>query len=173
MSVVHRLPRLWLPSAVLLLSFFLLTCATQPAPDTGASASGSAPAPSRSQIAPAAGPCGNGQGDAHRDRPIVCVDDSADALTVNPDPVWVHDVMSTDRRTRPVIHWWTRTGGSLRIEFKDAGCVRDMNCNGNHCRANVSGRPEVGAAEKRCKYDVIVDGHPTLDPDTIIVGCCG
>lgn len=171
MSVVHRLPRLWLPSALLLLSFFLLTCATQPAPDAGASASGTGPAPS--QIAAETGPCGNGQGDENRDRPIVCVDDSADALTVNPDPVRVHEVMSTDRRTRPVIQWWTRSGGNLRVEFKDAGCVRNINCNGNHCRANVEGRLEAGATEKRCKYDVIVDGHPTLDPDTIIVGCCG
>ena len=170
MSAVHRLSRFWLPSVLLLASTFLLTCATRPPDDTG----GGTPSPSPSRVAPTGGPCAGGVGDTNRDRPIVCVDDSANELTVNPDQVWVHDVMSSDRRTRPVIQWWTRSGGNLRIAFKDPGCVGDITCDGRgHCRANVVGRPEAGATEKRCKYDVMVDGHPTLDPDVIIVDCCG
>lgn len=179
MSEVHRFSRLWLTLALLLVSSLILTCKT---PDPGAPG-GTAPAPAPAPIAPSrsgpsvapeTGPCNSqGKGDENRDRPIVCVDDSAGALSVHPDPVRAHEVMSTDRKTPPVIQWFTRSGrGDLKVEFKDAGCVTDIDCNKNgHCKAKVI--PLGGAGEKRCKYDVLLEGHPTLDPDTIIVGCCG
>lgn len=113
-----------------------------------------------------ANPCAKGTGNADRNAPIVCVDDSGSTLSVHPDPVTVH------RRSggAPVmIHWWTRSGGGvLGIEIQ-AGCVTEVNCNGPHCSARTLPGDTGGA---RCKYDVWTDTKPRLDPEVIIVDCC-
>lgn len=119
----------------------------------------------------APGPCAAGPGVGHPDRPIVCVDDSSPGLSVYPDPVVVHEVMSTDKSTPPVINWFTKSGaGDLHVRFKDERCVRNIRCNGGHCMATVT--QITSGEETRCKYDVLLTGHPTLDPEAVIVRCC-
>lgn len=113
-------------------------------------------------------PCGTGAGNADRNAPIVCVDDTGATLSVNPDPVTVHDVGQADRQ--PVmIHWWTRSGGGeLGIEVRP-GCVTKVTCRGAHCTARTLPAEASGA---RCKYDVWTAKHPRLDPEIIIDDCC-
>lgn len=124
-------------------------------------------APSPGGGALAANPCKTGAGKADRNAPIVCVDDSGATLSVNPDPVEVHDEAAG--RAPVVIHWWTRSGGGeLGIEVQP-GCVTDVNCRGAHCMARTLPKDDGGA---RCKYDVWTATHPRLDPEVIIVDCC-
>ena len=116
------------------------------------------------------GPCGGEQ--AHPDRPIVCVDDSAEVLRVLPDPVVFHDVVSTDKTLSPGILWFTKSGrGNLEIRFRDEGCVRDIACSGGRCKG-AAARLDAVQDERRCKYDVLLTGHPTLDPEAVITRCC-
>jgi hypothetical protein len=115
----------------------------------------------------AANPCKAGAGKADRNAPIVCVDDTADTLSVNPDPISAHSVGEADRQP-VVIHWWTRSGGNaLNLEIQP-GCVTDVKCNGAHCMA----RTLPVTARTQCKYDVWTDKHPKLDPDIVIDPCC-
>jgi len=114
--------------------------------------------------------CGDGAGSANRQAPIVCVDDSARTLSVSPDPVTLHDVSSSDRRTPVVLHWYTRSGGGdLQVEV-EPGCLSEVRCDGNgHCMA----RSQPGSTS-RCKYDVWINGgnHDRLDPTIVITPCC-
>ena len=111
------------------------------------------------------------RGSADPQMPIVCVNDAMRALTVSPDPVRVHDVLESDRKSPVVMHWFTRSGsGDLRIKMREEGCVRDVNCDGRgHCMAR-----SIPGASKQCKYDVLVnDGqHEPLDPTIVITSCC-
>jgi hypothetical protein len=114
-----------------------------------------------------ANPCRTGPGTAERSAPIVCVDDTGATLTVNPDPIEVHDEGAG--RAPVVIHWWTRSGSNdLGIEI-EPGCVTAVNCRGGHCMARTL--PKDGGSA-RCKYDVWTGKHPRLDPEVIIVDCC-
>jgi len=113
-------------------------------------------------------PCSAGAGKDDRNAPIVCVDDTGEALSVNPDPIRVHDVGQSNRRP-VVIHWWTRSGSNdLGIKVAD-GCVTNVRCRGGHCMAKTKPTDASGA---QCKYDVWTGKHPRLDPDIIIVDCC-
>lgn len=125
-------------------------------------------APSNGSVSRLGNPCSEGAGKADRNAPIVCVDDTGETLSVNPDPITVHDVGKSDRQP-VVLHWWTRSGGNvLNVEIAD-GCVTDVDCKGGHCKAKTR---ETDASGARCKYDVWTDKHPRLDPDIIIVDCC-
>ena len=120
-----------------------------------------------------ANPCNTGAGKDDRHAPIVCVDDLGGTLSVNPDPINVHDEgrgSGGRGNGEPVIiHWWTRSGtGDLGIQVAD-GCVTDVNCRGAHCMAKTLPKDGSGA---RCKYDVWTAKHPRLDPEIIIVDCC-
>lgn len=143
---------------ILALAGLISTCKT-PGPE---------PAPGTRPIQPR-GPCFGGK--AHPDRPIVCVDDSSEILRVTPDPVVFHDTLSTDKSMSPGILWFTRSGrGDLQIRFHDEGCVRNLNCHGSKC-SGAAARLDV-LESRRCKYDVILTGHPTLDPEAVITRCC-
>lgn len=121
-------------------------------------------------IGPGHGPCGGDK--PHPDRPIVCVDDSAEVLRVLQDPVVFHDVLSTDKTMSPGILWFTKSGrGDLEIRFRHEGCVRDLRCNGGKCTA-AAARLDLTQETKTCKYDVILTGHPVLDPEAVITRCC-
>ena len=126
---------------------------------------------SKTAIAPGGGgannPCGKGAGNPDRNAPIVCVDDTSDALSVQPDPITAHSVGQSDRQ--PVmIHWWARSGGTaLNIEIQP-GCVTEVTCRGAHCSA----RTLPVTVRTRCKYDVWTDKHPRLDPDIVVDPCC-
>ena len=116
----------------------------------------------------APGPCANGVGSSDRQAPIVCVDDTGTTLSVRPDPIVIHD----KRRggAQPVtMQWFTRSGGgNLQIEIEE-GCVTNVKCNGKgHCTAQTR---DIDA-ETRCKYDVLTDTHPRLDPDLVLTPCC-
>lgn len=119
------------------------------------------------------GPCGGGKGTENRNAPIVCVDDGGETLSVNPDPVFAFDVGASGGRP-VVIQWFTTSGGgNLRIDMKSAECVTAMSCNGRgKCTARTIPFKPGETGEKRCKYDVLTDTHPPLDPDTVIVKCC-
>lgn len=150
-------------------SLLILTCA-MPQQDS----SSSMPAldnPTRG--ASGANPCaGGGKGVRNADRPIVCVDDSGATLSVSPDPFRIHDRASSGNAS-PAVQWFTRSGrGDLQVRFADERCVRNMVCTGGHCTAVSSGRLNAGETERRCKYDVELTGHPTLDPEGILTGCC-
>lgn len=161
------------PLVLLTACLFILTCASpqsstepQPAPpmETGGSSSASlAPAPSRM-----AGPCTSSR---NADRPIVCVDDSEETLSVRPDPFVIHERHSSGSGT-PAVTWFTTSGkGDLKIVFADERCVRNVTCSGGRCTA-VAAKLDAGEKERRCKYDVELTGHPTLDPEGVLTGCC-
>lgn len=149
------------PWVLLVAMFLLVTCAAQPDPETGPPG--------------LTGPAGcrpEGKGRRNADAPVVCVDDSADVLTVHPDPVRLHDV-TRDNAGPGTLQWFTRSGkGKLEIRFRDEGCVKRVNCNGGHCTAVAAKKMSRPLEEQRCKYDVILTGHPTLDPETVLTGCC-
>lgn len=159
MSVAGRLSRIVF---LLLIPAWIAGCAarggttdTQPAPGITAGS-----------------PCrGNSAGEANRQAPIVCVDDSARTLSVSPDPVDVHDVLQGDRSSPVVLQWFTTSGsGDLQLEV-DPGCVQDVRCDGRgHCTART-----VPRAARSCKYDVWINGgnHDRLDPTIVISPCCG
>ncbi len=125
------------------------------------------------RVAPGAsgGPCANGNGVANRQAPIVCVDDRARKLSVDPEPVMVHHVRREDMKSPVMVHWYTRSGtGDLQLKVEQ-GCVADLRCDGRgHCQARSE--PQPG---KSCKYDVWITGddHDKLDPTIVIVNCCG
>lgn len=114
-----------------------------------------------------ANPCSKGKGATNRNAPIVCVDDTAATLSVNPDSLGVNSVGESDRQA-VVIQWWTKSGGNaLNIEV-EPGCVTDVACDGAHCKA----RTLPVTSRTRCKYEVWTDKHPKLDPDIVIDPCC-
>ena len=153
--------RIRVPLVLLVATLLIAGCAAQmPAP----SPSGTAP----SRLAPV---CRDGAGERNADAPIVCVDDSATVLKVNPDPFVLHETPSKGSGT-PAVQWFTTSGGGeLNVIFRDERCVRNVVCNGGHCTA-VAAKLDAGEKERRCKYDVELTGHPTLDPEGIIVPCC-
>lgn len=118
----------------------------------------------------AASPCRDGNGSTNRQAPIVCVDDSARKLSVSPEPVRVHDVLESDRRSPVTVHWYTVSGGGdLQLEI-EPGCVSRQQCDGRgHCWAQ-----SVPGANRECKYDVWINGgnHDRLDPTVVIQPCC-
>lgn len=114
------------------------------------------------------GPCGGGKGISDRQAPIVCVDDTGATLSVDPDPIVLHNKMKSDGK--PVtLQWFTRSGSNnLYVEI-EPGCLTEVKCNGKgHCTA----KSRDLAAETRCKYDVWTDKHPRLDPDVVVTPCC-
>ena len=116
--------------------------------------------------------CADAHGVQRADAPIVCVDDSSDMLKVSPEPFVLHEKLSTGGNARPAVQWFTTSGsGDLKVAFKDERCVRNMVCHGSHCTA-VAAKLTAGKKEERCKYDVMLTGHPLLDPEGVLTGCC-
>jgi hypothetical protein len=114
------------------------------------------------------GPCRDGNGNADRQAPIVCVDDLGATLSVRPDPIVLHDTLRNS--AAPVtLQWFTRSGrGDLRVDVQE-GCLTEIKCEGQgHCTAKAR---DIDA-ETRCKYDVWTGTHPRLDPDIVIEPCC-
>ena len=147
---------------VLLVATLLIAgCAAQ-MPDRAA-AGGAAP----SRMAAV---CADPSGVRNPDAPIVCVDDSASVLKVSPDPFVLHETPSQGSGT-PAVQWFTTSGrGDLNVVFQ-GDCVRNVVCTGGHCTA-VAARLNAGERQRRCKYDVELTGHPTLDPEGVLQGCC-
>jgi hypothetical protein len=116
-------------------------------------------------------PCASGAPPMNKQAPIVCIDDSARKLVVSPDPVVVHDVSASDRKTPVGVQWFTKSGtGDVQVSI-EPGCVDKKSCNGNgKCAAET-----VPGAKKRCKYDVWITGgaHDRLDPTVVVDPCCG
>lgn len=129
--------------------------------------------PSPGGAASAAGFAGGGcRAVKNADAPIVCVDDSRDVLSVSPDPFVLHETPSPAGSAPPTVQWFTMSGrGDLKVIFKDTECVRNVNCNGPRCTA-IASKLDPGETQQRCKYDVQLTGHPDLDPDGILTGCC-
>jgi hypothetical protein len=152
MSEVRLVPRFVLILAAALL---ISACAARPAP-----------APLRGN------PCAGGAVPAeNRQAPIVCIDDSGRKLRAYPDPVFVHDVKESDRITPVEIQWFTTSGlGDVEVQLED-GCVTEKQCDRHgKCSAKT-----IRGANKRCKYDVWIEGdkeHEKLDPVVVITTCC-
>jgi hypothetical protein len=155
---------------VLLASTLLIAgCAApmQPAPPSPPDAGGTAP--NLMPPAPASGPCRMSR---NADAPVICVDDSADVLRVSHDPFYLHETPSPAANAAPAVQWFTTSGkGDLRIVFRDERCVRNVTCRGGRCSA-VPSKLDPGEKERRCKYDVQLTGHPDLDPEGVLTGCC-
>lgn len=152
MSEVRLVPRfLALPALALLIA----GCAARPDPG---------PNPLR------ANPCATGKAPVSKQEPIVCVDDSARTLVVFPDPVVVHNVKESDRKTPVTVQWLTRSGaGDVQVRI-EPGCVDKKSCDGRgKCTAET-----VPGAKKKCKYDVWITGgrHDRLDPTVDLGECC-
>jgi len=114
------------------------------------------------------GPCGGGKGVSDRQAPIVCVDDLGATLSVDPDPIVLHDKLRGGGN--PVtLQWFTRSGGNdLQLEI-EPGCVSEVKCDGKgHCTA----KSRDIDSETKCKYVVWTDKHPRLDPDIVVTPCC-
>ena len=116
------------------------------------------------------GPCSTMAGDANRNAPIVCVDDSSRLLKVSHETIVAHHVAASDKKP-VVVQWFTKSGGGdLQIDIRP-GCVTDLKCDGRgHCKAKTVPVDK----ETRCKYDVWITGdkHDRLDPDVVVVPCC-
>ena len=157
MSEVRMVPRLL---ALLVATLLIAGCAATPADNSGASSS----MPLR------ANPCASGAPPMNKQAPIVCIDDSSRKLVVSPDPVVVHDVSVSDRKTPVGVQWFTKSGtGDVQVAI-EPGCVDKKSCNGNgKCTAET-----VPGAKKRCKYDVWITGgaHDRLDPTVVVDPCC-
>lgn len=115
------------------------------------------------------GVCATGAGSPNPQTPIVCVDDAARTLSVDPDPITIDDIQGG----RPItLVWQTRSGsGELRIGMKDDRCVRNVSCPGNgRCTAQA-----IPGASATCKYDVWIEGgdYERLDPTVVVTPCCG
>jgi hypothetical protein len=117
-----------------------------------------------------ANPCASGTPPMNKQAPIVCIDDSARTLVVSPDPVMMHDVNASDRKSPVPVQWFTKSGtGDVHVRI-DPGCVDKQACDGRgKCAAET-----VPGARKTCKYDVWITGgkHDKLDPLVIVGGCC-
>jgi hypothetical protein len=117
------------------------------------------------------GPCANGNGVSNRQAPIICVDDRARKLAVDPDPITIHNVRKNDMASPVMVHWYTRSGtGDLQLKIEE-GCLAEIKCDGRgHCQARTEPK-----SLKSCKYDVWITGdqHELLDPTIVIVNCCG
>ena len=115
-------------------------------------------------------PCASGTPPMNKQAPIVCIDDSARTLVVSPDPVRVHDVNASGRKTPVAVQWFTKSGtGDVQVRI-DSGCVDKKACNGNgKCAAET-----VPGAKATCKYDVWITGgkHDKLDPTVVVDPCC-
>jgi hypothetical protein len=156
MSVVRLVPRCVVVFAAVLL---ISACAARNAP---------APGPNPFRGNPCAGGAVPGE---NRQAPIVCIDDSGRKLRAYPDPVFVHDVKESDHLTPVEIQWYTTSGiGDVRVEM-ESGCVTEKQCDHNgKCAAKT-----IKGANKRCKYDVWIEGdakHDRLDPVVVITTCC-
>jgi hypothetical protein len=153
MSEVRMVPRLL---TLLVATLLIAGCASY--------SSASRPIPLR------ANPCASGAPPMNKQAPIVCIDDSARTLVVSPDPVVVHDVKASDRRTPVSVQWFTKSGtGDVQVAIQP-GCVDGKSCNGNgKCAAET-----VPGAKKACKYDVWITGgnHDRLDPTVVVDACC-
>lgn len=115
-------------------------------------------------------PCESGKAKENKQAPIVCVDDSARTLVVSPDPVVMHEVKSSDRKTPVTVQWLTKSGtGDVQIRI-DPGCVDKKACDGKgKCSAET-----VPGPKRECKYDVWITGggHDRLDPTVVVDACC-
>src|SRR5690348_9452319 len=121
MSEIRRVPRVL---SLLVCGLLLATCA-----GSGGSSSSNGGS-NNTSIRPgrAANPCAGKKGNGSPNTPIVCVDDTGDALTVHPDPVIVHDRSKSDNN--PVlIQWMTVSGGDNLNITMSAGCTTEMKCN--------------------------------------------
>jgi len=147
MSEVRHLPRLL---CLFVLSLLLMTCAARP-----------------NQGFSRTNPCAGGKGVASHGGPVVCIDDSATTLSVNPDPVTVWDA---DASGNPVtVQWFTKSGtGDPQITWKSDACMEPTACASGKC----NGKTKKGATGKRCKYNIDLAGHPSLDPDVVLTPCC-
>lgn len=116
--------------------------------------------------------CSNGKGTKDRAKPVVCVDDTTERLTVDPESIEVWDV-DPDDKIKPVkIHWVTRSGGGdLSIAMKEGqqGCV-DPPEKAGRGRAHTNTK-KAKEDKSVCAYTVTVDGR-VLDPEVVIVRCC-
>lgn len=150
---------------LLIAALFIAGCARmQPS-----SPSPAGPSPSNAAPSFVAGGC---RAVKNADAPIVCIDDSATTLRVDPDPFRIHETPSPAGTAPPTVQFFTMSGkGDLRVVFKDNECVRNVTCAGGRCTA-IASKLDPGETEQRCKYDVQLTGHPTLDPDGILIGCC-
>lgn len=159
MSEVRLVPRLL---ALLVATLLIAACAANNnAARSGAANSGPVDA----------NPCATGKATGStKQAPIVCVDDSARTLVVFPDPVVVHNVKASDRKTPVTVQWLTKSGtGDVQVLIQP-GCLDKKSCDGKgKCTAET-----VPGAEKKCKYDVWITGggHDRLDPEVDIQPCC-
>jgi hypothetical protein len=118
-------------------------------------------------------PCNDKPGGVkNNDAPVVCIDDSASVLVARPDVFLLHEKPRSGAGGSPAVQFFTMSGrGALKIVFDDEKCVRNVVCRHGHCTA-VAAKLNAGETQRRCKYDVELTGHPTLDPEGILVGCC-
>jgi hypothetical protein len=146
-------------------TLFIGSCARMPQDSTPAPG----PSANANLAAESTGPC---RAVRNADAPIVCVDDSQSVLRVDHDPFVLHETPSPAATAPPAVQWFTMSGrGELKVVFKDTECVRNVRCAGSRCTA-VASKLDPGEKEQRCKYDVQLTGHPDLDPDGILTGCC-
>lgn len=160
MIEIRRLPRL---VALVVSSALLVTCSSSNA------SGGAAIDPSRSSPSLNANPCAGNRGYGSPNKPVVCVDDRTSTITVNPDPIVVHDRSAKDHK--PVIlQWYSVSGRDLVINMR-AGCTTNMRCIHGGCTAMTIPHRKDETGERRCKYDIMT-AKGILDPDTVIVKCC-
>ena len=99
--------------------------------------------------------------------PVITVDTSGAVLAVHPDPFTAFDRTSPGGPATRL--WWQAPAGTDLSIHISPGCVRDLVCENGVCSAVAL---PVERGHRHCKYDVLVAGKPTLDPDAIIVKCC-
>ncbi|HEX6177124.1 MAG TPA: hypothetical protein VF057_02095, partial [Thermoanaerobaculia bacterium] len=114
--------------------------------------------------------CPSGVGSSDRNHPLICIDDSTEALSANPYSIEVNDRQGTPGNisTYPVVvRWATRSGrGDLGLTFKQKGCFEpdSVKCFGNgRCVAKTK-KIEDGKTPVKCEYDLNLNGR-VYDPE--------
>jgi hypothetical protein len=117
------------------------------------------------------------RGNGSKGAPMICVDN----VSTRPDPylaqVWDFEGEGGVKTDRPVVvHWFTRRTARLEVVFQQSAdgqdCVSRPLCAGGHCSAIV--RPLDGAAERYCRYNVLIDGArvESKSPGMSVIPCC-
>jgi hypothetical protein len=117
------------------------------------------------------------KGNGSKGAPMICIDN----VSTRPDPylaqVWDFEGEGGLKTDRPVVvHWFTRRTSRLEVVFQQStdgqDCVSKPLCAGGHCSAIV--RPLDGAAERYCRYNVLIDGArvESKSPGMSVIPCC-
>ena len=105
--------------------------------------------------------------------PIVCVDNTGSALSVDPYRVVAYDEYPKDSGRPVVILFVTQEKpAEFKLVEKTSGCIEKQNCVTSAGLCQVTVKRLGGAPGKVCEYGIEMVGFPTMDPEIKLKPCC-